>query len=313
MITKPVLELPKHITSLASSGVLISVAVSAWGASKQDRRISDEVAANKKADPRAVRAVRDLLSGDPTHKRLMNHRQTVYNWLRVIGYPWAVKQYYVPGIRIPRMKQEYDALKKQHKDYLDDFVQNYQSIVSNAAFNQGEMFDRNDYPDPQWVRSRYSMELYTSEVPTNDFRVQVSHDLAEDLFNSFSKQTEALVDRILSQQAGQLITVLESLSHCCDSEIKVGKGGEQRVVRRKIYDTTVQKALELCNTFREFNLTENPHLEQARAALQATLTNVPLEALKESDAVRAQVKSEVDDILSKFRPVAPQYDEDEDE
>jgi hypothetical protein len=47
-------------------------------------------------------------------------------------------------------------------------------------------------------------------------------------------------------------------------------------------------------------------LEQARSALERTLRGVNVDVLRESDAVRESVKVEVDDILSKFRPVLGQ-------
>ena len=37
------LKMPEHLISLASSAVLISVDISVWSATKQDRGISDEV------------------------------------------------------------------------------------------------------------------------------------------------------------------------------------------------------------------------------------------------------------------------------
>jgi hypothetical protein len=41
---------PEHLISLASSAVLVSVDISVWSATKQDRGISDEVTTAKNAD-----------------------------------------------------------------------------------------------------------------------------------------------------------------------------------------------------------------------------------------------------------------------
>lgn len=311
------LERPKHVTSLATSGILVTVEVSSWTGSKHDRVISDEVAVAKKASTEAGRYVKHLLAGDQTHKRVVNHRQTVYNWLRQVAYPWTKNQYYVPTLNVPRFMQEWAKLAHEYEDVpgtlLRAFLDNYQSIVSNAAFTQGDMFKREDYPSLEQVKSKFKMRLYTAEVPENDFRNLVSKDLAEDLHNTYSRQTEEIIDRILSTQAKQLITVMESLSRCCDSDTVMDKDGHTKVKRRRIYDSTVQRALELCNTFQQFNLTENPHLDKAARALQKTLADVSLDTLRESDSTRERVKQEVDDILSKFRPVAPQFDTDDDE
>ena len=44
-----ILKKPEHITSLATSGILIRAKVKVWTETKQAREISDEVTANKKA------------------------------------------------------------------------------------------------------------------------------------------------------------------------------------------------------------------------------------------------------------------------
>ena len=79
------LEKPQHITSLATAGVLVSVDVNVWSATKQDREISHEVTNSKKADESAGRFVKNLLANNPEHKALLNYRQTIYNWMQRVG------------------------------------------------------------------------------------------------------------------------------------------------------------------------------------------------------------------------------------
>ena len=59
----------------------------------------------------------------------------------------------------------------------------------------------------------------------------------------------------------------------------------------------------MCESFKQFNLTNNSALEEARASLENVLSGVNAEQLRESDAARASVKEGIDDILSKFAPL----------
>lgn len=296
-----VLKRPEHLTSLASAGILVSVEITAWTGSKQDRSISDEVAVAKRAHTDAGRYVKNLLSGDSNHKRLVNHRQTVYNFIKRHTYPWSPGADYLPSIRIPQFMEGYKALREEYDSLLEEFLNNYPTIVSNAAFSQGDMFDRNDYPTVDQLRGKFTMRLYTSEVPMSDFRCQIAQDLADDLFTTYSRQASDAITAMLGEQRKQLTGVMESLSHCCDVEVSTDGDGNHKVKRRKIYDTTINRALELCSTFEKFNLANDPELESARMALAKALDGVTLGALRESDSLREQVKTEVDDILSKFR------------
>jgi hypothetical protein len=83
-------------------------------------------------------------------------------------------------------------------------------------------------------------------------------------------------------------------------EISVSDKSDIKTKKRKIYDTTIEKARELANMYKDFNLTGNTDLAEASRLLENTLNGVTAELIRDSDAVRDKVKTEVDDILGKF-------------
>lgn len=305
MLTKP-----EHLISLASSAVLVSVDISVWSATKQDRGISDEVTSAKNADKSAGRYVKNLLANHPKHKAVVNYRQTIYNWLQRRTYRWNQSQNLLPSVDVPKFKQEYHEHELAFHSLVDDLINQYDDIVSDMAFKQGDMFDRSDYPNKDQVKAKFSLQLYVAEVPMSDFRCGIAQDIADDLFNTYKRQTNGIIESIHLEQSKRMIEVMESISHCCghdEHEVDVVNPRsmtpltkEVRTKKRKIYDTTIQKALEMCETFKRFNLKNSPELEQARASLERILNGVKAEDLRDSDAVRHHVKEGIDDILSKF-------------
>jgi hypothetical protein len=294
---------PKHLISLATSGLLVSVDVNVWSATKQNKAVSDEVTSSKNASAAAGRYTQHLLADHPKHKAISNYRQTVYNWLQRRTYMWNKGNQYLPQVELERFKQEYDAHKIAFDQHVESFVAEYDNIVTAMAFTQsglGDMFNRNDYPPKEVVRGKFNMRLFVSDVPLNDFRCQIAQDIADDLFETYSKQTEEIVAGILQDQQDRFIEVMKSISYCCDTEEVTGKNGETKTRKRKIYESTLEKAREMCETFRSFNLTGNAELEAARAALEDAIKGVSADTIRDSDAVRSQVKGDVDDILGKF-------------
>ena len=290
---------PEHLISLASSAVLVSVDISVWSATKQDRGISDEVTTSKNADKHAGRYVKNLLANHPKHKAVVNYRQTIYNWLQRRTNRWNQSQNLLPSVDVPKFKQEYHEHQIAFHALVDSLTTDYDSIVSDMAFKQGTMFNRADYPTKEQVASKFSLNLYVSEVPMNDFRCGIANDIAEDLFTTYKKQAQTIIESIAQEQSERMVEVMQSISHCCgvdESEVN----GETRTKRRKIYDTTIQKALEMCESFKRFNLKNDSGLEDARASLEKVLRGVKAEDIRDSDAVRHQVKEGIDDILSKF-------------
>ena len=295
---------PEHLISLASSAVLVSVDISVWSATKQDRGISDEVTTAKNADKSAGRYVKNLLANHPKHKAVVNYRQTVYNWLQRRTYRWNQSQNLLPSVDVPKFKQEYHEHQIAFHALVDSLTSDYDSIVSDMAFKQGTMFNRNDYPTKEQVASKFSLNLYVSEVPMNDFRCGIANDIADDLFNTYKQQAHGIIESIAQEQSERMVEVMTSISHCCgfDETRKTMPQGHDEVSykRRKIYDTTIQKALEMCESFKRFNLKNDSGLEQARASLEKVLRGVKAEDIRDSDAVRHHVKEGIDDILSKF-------------
>ena len=296
------LEKPKHLISLASSAVLVSLDVNVWSATKQDRGISNEITTAKQADKNAGKYVKNLLADHFRHKALVNYRQTMYNWVKRRTYRWNNAQDYLPSVDVPKFKQEWHEHQKTFEQSVDTFIADYDSIVSDMAFKQGEMFDRNDYPAKEELASKFGVRLFVSEVPMNDFRCAISNDIADDLFATYAKQAEEIVSHVMVEQQTRFLEVMKSISHCCGvDELGVDDNtGETKTKKRKIYDTTILKAKEMCESFKKFNLTDNPELEEARASLERTLSDVTAEDIRESDAVRHSVKEDVDSILGKF-------------
>ncbi len=295
------IQKPNSIISLATSAVLVSVDVNVWSATKQDRTISNEVTTTKNADQSAGRFVKNLLADNVQHKRVSNYRQTIYNWLKRSTYRWNNSQDLLPVLALEKFKTEYQEHEAEFYRLLDDFIENYASIVSDMAFKQGDMFNRNDYPDVDQVRAKFGIRLFVAEVPTQDFRCSVADDIADDLKQQYESQANEIVTGILSQQQERLAEVLESISHCCGvQEITVSGTADMKTKKRKIYDTTIEKARELAGLYKEFNLGGSEKLSEASKRLEVVLDGVNAGLIRDSDAVRNVVKSEVDEILGKF-------------
>jgi hypothetical protein len=293
------LQKPQHLISLASSSVLVGVDINVWSATKQDKVVSDEVTTAKRADKSAGKFVKNLLADHHLHKSIVNYRQTIYNWVQRRTYDWAGSQRLLPAVDLPKFCAEFRDHETAFHDLVEKLIASYDDIVSDMAFKQGDMFDRSEYPNKETLRTKFGLTMYVLDVPMQDFRCQIAQEIAEDLFNTYSKQTDAIIQKVMQDQAERFVSVMTSISHCCGMDEKDGK-----TKKRKIYDSTIEKAKEMCETFAGFNLAANQDLEEARVSLERTLNGVSAEMIRESDAVREQVKEGVDEILSKFAPLS---------
>lgn len=294
------LNAPSHLISLSSSSHLVNVTLKTWSATSQNRRISNEVTAAKNADSDAGRFTQNLLAKAPEHRALCNHRATVHNWLQRITYEWAGDWRILPGYRIEEFKKGYDKLEQEFDGLKQAFFAKYPSLVSDAAFRQGDMFDRALYPDVQELDGRFAMKLFISAVPQSDFRSAISDVIADDLKNHYETQVNSVVHQMVDDMKEQLIEYATRLRNVCTD---VRSQDDGTVKRKKIYEATVDNVRSMATLLGKFNITQDPELERARMKLEETLNGVSLVDLRESAATRADVKDDLDEVLSMFAPI----------
>lgn len=290
---------PEVMVSLATSGMIVNVEVNVWSATKQDRTISKEVTTAYKADDEAARVVKHLLAGDPTHKKLLNHRQTIYNWVKKRTYDWSGSNRYLPMVSLMQFKQEFNQLEEEYKKLTDEFVEKYPDIVAAMAFKQGDMFDAQEYPSAEEVRSKFKMKLFVHPVPENDFRVAIAEDIKEELQKHYAHEATTKVEEIMRDATERLVEFIKRIAHACRDVEPEGSEGT-KVRKPKVYEGTIEGAKEMCSLLKDFNLTGDQRLEDMRQDLLATLNDVTAKDIRESDATRAHVKSEMDKIMGKF-------------
>jgi len=288
---------PPVMISLATSGMIVNVEVNVWSATKQDQTISKEVTTAHNADDKAARVVKHLLAGDPTHKKLLNHRQAVYNWVKKRTYDWSGSNRYLPVSMLQKFKSEFNALENEYEILKQEFVAKYPDIVAGMAFKQGSMFDANEYPSADQVASKFRIKLFVHPVPENDFRVAIANDIKEELEKHYASEANSKVEEIMRDATERLVEFIKRIAHACR---EVEDDGYGKVRRPKVYEGTIDGAKEMCELLKEFNLTGDSRLEDMRQDLLATLNDVTAKDIRESDATRSHVKSEMDKIMNKF-------------
>ena len=291
------------IMSKVKNLLLVSIDMHTWSATKTDIGISNEVTTGKKATEQSGRFVKNLLSGNPIHKSIKNYQEHIRKWLVSSAYQWSKTQYLLPSLQLEEWSAQYKQHEENFNDLVDKFCGQYDSIKSNMKFEHGDMYNEEDYPNVEQVRKMYRMRLSVAEVPEHDFRCNISKAIADDLKTNYEQQTREIVDNVLLTQKTRVTDILQRISKGCEVQEATNDKGEVIYKKGKIYDSTLKSAQEMCKNFKEFQPVKNDlsdKVVQATESLQDVLKDIDTETLQESDAERHQVKTKVDDILSKF-------------
>jgi hypothetical protein len=280
--------------SIASSAMLVNLSVGNWTARKLDRKVSEDVDKQNNTQGRAGNYHKNLLAGAHQLDLINKFVAGVRNRHHHLTLPWADS-----GPRLLAMKRffdykaEADTWIAKYTEMKQEFCVSYPTMVSAAAFQLGGMFDRNEYPEVEQIERKFYMEINFWPVPeTGDFRVDCEMEIRNELNESYRQ----LYDKQVATAMGDAWSRLHGvLSHLVD-RLTEGEEGDRKVFHASMID----KANELIDTLDSMNITNDTKLENARASLAAAIAGVSVKDLRDSKAVRYDVRTQVEDILSKF-------------
>lgn len=282
--------------SIATSAMMVELNISCWTARKLDKKVSEEVDSAKNTKVKAGNYHKHLLAGNPHLDAVVKYAAKVRLWNTQQTIPWSDS-----GSRIVTMENLFNGgYKRQlddHKIEFDrlaaNFINVYPTLISAAAFQLGDLFDRDEYPEVDTLEKKFKFNYSLIPIPTaGDFRIEIGEQAKAELVAQYEA---AFNERLNNAMRDVWDRLYDCLSHMSERLASDDEG------KRKVFHgTLLTNATELISLLTRLNVTNDPKLEQARRDLQAALVDTDISALKDSDYVRENVKAKVDDILKRF-------------
>ena len=281
--------------SLQSSAMLLSIHISMYTGRKADKKTREEVVAGKGAASKSAASVyRSLFAGDADLEAINSFQAKARRDVAAMTLPWSdsgtrlvsTRNFFEVSQQLSSMRHEFDALVRK-------FAGGYATKVSNAAFALGDLFDRNEYPDPSEIMHKFAFNYSFEPVPSsNDFRVDLHNEAVEMLQKHYSDTTQRRLESAMQDVWERVIDEAVKLR---DKMIVPEEGR-----RPRIFASTLEGFKELVGSLHALNITNDPKLEEARTQLHNALEPVDIDSLRDSDDVRNSVRTKMQDVLDKF-------------
>jgi hypothetical protein len=276
---------------IQNSSMLVDLNISVWTGRKQDKRVSEEIDAAKSTKTKAGNYHKKLLAGTDRLDSLQKLVAGIRIWHYQQTLPWSDG-----GSRLLPMKNFFDYktmladYEQQFNDAVEDFLREYPTLVSAAAFQLGDLFDADEYPDASQLVGKFKFRYVFLPVPeVGDFRIDVNEQHKTELV----AQYESFYQNKLTEATKEVWDRL----HECLAKMSDKLAGEDKQIFR---DSLVNNAVEMCDLLTKLNVTNDTKLEMARKKLESALVGVTPKDLRDDDALRLDTKAKVDEILSMF-------------
>jgi len=284
--------------NIDTCAMLVEFNASVWTARKLDKTTTDEVVASKNAGAKdAARVNKHLLAGrtelDIIQQAVGRARQFVYDNTA----PWSDSGLrLLPTINFMKFTERMNDFEEEMETLVKAFVIIYPTLITAQALALGDMFKRDDYPSANEMMTKFSFRVNYMPVPSSgDFRVDVGNQAQAELKARLESLTQERIDSAMADVRERLSTHLKRMSDRLTTDYI---GGEAK--QRRFHDTLVDGALELCDLTKALNVTNDTTLETARSQLEQLLVGVTPADLRKNEAIRQDVKKNVDAILDKF-------------
>jgi hypothetical protein len=282
--------------------MLVDLNISVWTGRKQDKRVSEEIDAAKSTKTKAGNYHKKLLAGTQKLDDLQKLVTGIRAWHYAQTLPWSDG-----GSRLLPMKNFFDYkatlndLETQFNEAVEAFLTDYPTLVSAAAFQLGDLFDSEEYPNAERLRDKFRFRFVFLPVPeVGDFRIDINEQHKEELKAQYESFYENKLSEAMQDAWARLHECLSKMSEKLANapSPRMTKDGE--VYTQIFRDSLVTNAVELCELLTKLNVTNDAKLENARKTLESLIVGVSPKDLREDEHMRLDVKSKVDEILSMF-------------
>lgn len=214
--------------------------------------------------------------------------QTVAYWKGVsLPYP-------EPGIRLIRQESihTFEDQIAQFREELDEAVmeldRHYDELRSAARQRLGDLFDVSDYP-ASLVGLFVIEHDYPSVEPPNYLR-----QLSPELYEAECQRVQARFDEAVQLAEAAFMEELAKLVDHLTERLNGDVDGKPKVFR----DTAITNMSEFFERFRALNVRSNEQLDELVANAQQVVRGVQPQQLRDSQALRQQVSSQMAAVQS---------------
>ena len=162
---------------IATSSMLVELNISCWTGRKLDKKVSEEIDTAKNTKVKAGNYHKHLLAGNPHLDAVVKYAANVRLWNTKQTIPWSDA-----GGRIVTMenlfnggyKSQLDNHKMEFDRLASNFINIYPTLISASAFQLGDLFDRNEYPEAEEIVKKFKFNYTLSPLATSgDFRIDI--------------------------------------------------------------------------------------------------------------------------------------------
>lgn len=284
------------MTELTNKALLVSLNISSWKATRHDKKISADVAAQHNTTTDAGRYQKALLAKGAleTITKAENaarvfHRENTLPWLDDGKRILPVSNYYA-------YIAEMGALRGAFESAVRAFILDYPALVEDARARLNGMFNESDYPVTSRIADKFGFAFPVDPLPAlDDFRVALGSEEESRIRAEYGKRADLGVNAAMSELWERVAT---AVGHMADRLASYTVDDATGKVTNYFRDSLVENIKELADLIPRLNLTGDANLTAIGQRMAAELAKHQPDTLRNSEKARSETRKAAEAMLA---------------
>jgi len=275
---------------LSKKAMLVTLSTSCWTGRVTDKITGKEVCENKRADEKAGNFTKAIIEKEhfkPIRSILTEarryHNEITLSWndngQRIL--PSSLYGDYMATMR---------SLQTDLEQEISAFEAKYPNLVNDATYWLGDLFDRDAYPEPNEIKSKFSIEIDIAPIPSSDdFRVQISDQEKAKVKQSIARALKEKHAKAMKRVWERVYVVVEKFHQ---------KMVDEKAVFR---NSLIDNIKSLVDLLPELNLSNDQELASMTQSLKENIYDYDPNELRKDPEVRKEAADKTRQILDNLQ------------
>lgn len=275
-------------TSIHARALLVWLQISTWTARKYDKKITEKVNHEYHASTDAGRYNKFLLPGDnDSYKSLIAIAGSIRAQHYAHTLAWSDEGWrLLPVDNYMTYTAWYRQQQREFSAALETFAAAYPAMRLAAQAKLNGLYRDEDYPTVQDMKTRFALAVEYNPVPASgDIRVQLASDQIDAIEQSINHRVASSVEIAVNDSWHRLHAVVAKIAERLASPDAIFR------------DTLISNAVDVCESLKRLNVTDDPSLEKMRVRVLDQLTRTSAETLRENGQVRKNTAAQAAEIM----------------
>ncbi len=276
-------------TRIAENAVLLSITLCLAGNTRKVNQSQYEVDADKN-----MLSMSKRLLESPEYDAIKSLDSELKKFLAARCLPSMFRSgvHLLPVVLYTETEEKLRDFRIRRRQLVADFIASYDQRRTAAAERLKSLYNEDDYPPPDKLRSLFSMDwqYFTLDTPKalKRFDSALFNQEREKLKEKFRQMSEE-AELLMRQEMRELV------GHLAD-RLTAGEEGEKKILRSSAV-TKIKEFLELAEAR---NVTGDEELNRLFSETRAIISNVDPLVLRDSEVLRAEIRSDMERIKAEL-------------